>query len=116
VRRRRRWRDELSRPGGHPAHARGEFARAESHARPAAAPRRRAAGATEVEIAADIAVLAAALAGQHRHDQAPQRRHTEAADCYRRALAIAVRTHPPDHPTTLRIHHHLRQLTATTGP
>jgi tetratricopeptide (TPR) repeat protein len=52
------------------AYARQRYAQAESHARRAVALRRQAPGATKVDVAADIAVLAAAIAGQHRHDEA----------------------------------------------
>ncbi len=52
------------------AHAGERFADAETHARRAVELRRRVPGATPVDVAPDLAVLAAALAGQHRYQEA----------------------------------------------
>jgi tetratricopeptide (TPR) repeat protein len=52
------------------AHARRDYTRAEVHARRAVALRQKAPMSTAVDIAADTAVLAAALAGQRRYDEA----------------------------------------------
>lgn len=52
------------------AHARRQFAEAERHARNAVQLRRTARGATAVDVAQDVAVLAAAVAGAERYDEA----------------------------------------------
>jgi tetratricopeptide (TPR) repeat protein len=68
------------------AFARKEYSRAESHARRAVALRRRA-RAAPVELAADVAVLAATVAAQGRDDEA--RHHIG------RALAVSRAARPP---------------------
>ncbi len=70
------------------AYAREQYPRAESHARLAVMLRRQA-KAAEVDLAADLAVLAAAVAAQDRHD--------EARDHLRRALAACRAARPPRH-------------------
>jgi tetratricopeptide (TPR) repeat protein len=51
-------------------YARGRYPEAEAHIRRALALRRQAPRAAAVEVAADLAVLGSALAGQHRYDEA----------------------------------------------
>jgi len=52
------------------AYAQQMFRQAESHARDAVALRQRVPGRSKVALAEDVAVLAAAIAGQHRYDEA----------------------------------------------
>jgi len=68
------------------AHAQRQYPQAESHARRAVELRGRAAAA-QVEFAADLAVLGAAIAAQDRHD--------EAREQLRRALASCAAARPP---------------------
>ena len=69
------------------AYARERYAEAESHARRAVAVRRGQPRAAPVDLAQDLAVLAAALAGQHRTD--------EAVALFEEALTICRRARPP---------------------
>src|SRR5262245_16864759 len=68
-------------------YSRGDHAEAEAHARRAVALRRQDPGATQVELAADLAVLASALAAQQRYD--------EARTLLREALAVCRAARPP---------------------
>lgn len=68
------------------AYARQDYPRAETHARRAVLLRGRI-RAAEVELAADLGILGAAVAGQDRHD--------EAREHLRRALAICEAARPP---------------------
>jgi len=68
-------------------HARGRFARAEGPARRAVELRTRARGANHVEVAADVAALAAVVEGRGRVE--------EAARLYGRALAIFTKVLGP---------------------
>ena len=78
------------------AYAREEYSQAESHARRAVALRRRA-RAAPIELAADVAVLAATLAAQGRDDEA--RHHLE------RALAVSRAARPPRcHEVAVQLH------------
>lgn len=67
-------------------YAQGRYAQAESHARRALDLRRRGPG-SKVDVAADLAVLAAAIAAQHRPD--------EAREMFEQALSICRAAHPP---------------------
>jgi len=67
-------------------HARRRYPHAEAHARTAVALRRQDPGSTGVDIAAELAVLAAAIAGQHRYD--------EARDLFEQALDICRNARP----------------------
>jgi tetratricopeptide (TPR) repeat protein len=69
------------------AYAREQYVEAESHARRAVAVRRALPRTAPVDLAQDLAVLAAALAGQRRHD--------EAIALFDEALAICRRARPP---------------------
>jgi len=69
------------------AHARRRYRQAEVHARRAVALRGQVRPANAVTVAADVAVLAAALAGQHRYDEA---RHL-----FMEAMAVCERARPP---------------------
>jgi tetratricopeptide (TPR) repeat protein len=69
------------------AHARQRYAEAESHARRAVALRRTVPGMRETDLAEDLAVLAAALAGQDRH--------REACALFGEALTICRAARPP---------------------
>ena len=69
------------------AYARGRHEEAEVHARQAVELRRSAPGSTDVDVAADLAVLASALAAQDRHD--------EARALFEEALAACAAARPP---------------------
>ncbi|HKT00842.1 MAG TPA: tetratricopeptide repeat protein [Rugosimonospora sp.] len=69
------------------AHIQHQYQRAETHARQAVALRRRVPRVSDVDIALDLAVLAAALAGQQRHD--------EARDLFEQAMAACQQARPP---------------------
>jgi tetratricopeptide (TPR) repeat protein len=69
------------------AYARGDHIEAESHARRAVAVRRAQRRADPVDLAQDLAVLASALAGQDRHD--------EAIAQFEEARTICERARPP---------------------
>jgi tetratricopeptide (TPR) repeat protein len=68
-------------------YARGCYPVAELHARRAVDQRRRAAPDTSIEFAADLAVLAASVAAQHRHD--------EARTLFEQALVACRSARPP---------------------
>jgi tetratricopeptide (TPR) repeat protein len=68
-------------------YARGDCAQSEAHARRALALRRQQPRVTELDLAADLAVLASALAGQRCYD--------EARGLLRRALAAYQTARPP---------------------
>jgi tetratricopeptide (TPR) repeat protein len=79
------------------AYAQGRHEVAEQHARRAVALRRGLPGATEVDVALDLAVLASAVAGQQRHDEARALLEEAMAACQRarppRRYEIAVHLH-----------------------
>jgi len=79
------------------AYARGQHEVAEQHARRAVALRRGLPGATDVDVAIDLAVLASAVAGQQRHDEARALLEEAMAACERarppRRYEIAVHLH-----------------------
>jgi tetratricopeptide (TPR) repeat protein len=83
------------------AHARGRYVEAESHARRAVGLRRTQPRANPVDLAQDLAVLAAALAGQHRHD--------EALALLNEAMSICEKARPP---RSYEIAVHLHNLAA----
>ncbi|GIJ43821.1 hypothetical protein Val02_07070 [Virgisporangium aliadipatigenens] len=69
------------------AHARRSWVEAEGHARRAVALRRADRGSSTVDVAQDVAVLGAALAGQRRFD--------EARALFHEAMRACARAHPP---------------------
>lgn len=79
------------------AYAQGRHEVAEQHARQAVALRRGLPGATDVDVALDLAVLASAIAGQQRHDEARALLEEAMAACQRarppRRYEIAVHLH-----------------------
>jgi len=88
-------------------HIRGRYPQAESHARRAVQLRRQAPASTEVDIAMDLAVLAAALAGQHRHH--------EARELFEQAMAACQRARPPRR-YEIAVHlHNLATIDQATG-
>lgn len=89
------------------AYARQRFPEAEAHARRAVDLRRRAPGSTDVELAAERAVLGATLAAQHRYD--------EARELFVWALAACRRARPPRR-YEMAVHlHHLASIAHATG-
>lgn len=87
-------------------YARGHFLRAEVHARHAVALRQ-ASRATEVDLAADLAVLGSAVAGQHRYQ--------EARGLFGQALE-ACRTARPPRRYEIAVHlHNLAHLEQSDG-
>ncbi len=79
------------------AHARRRYAAAERHARQAVQLRRAARGATPVDIAQDVAVLAAAVAGAERNE--------EARGLFHEALAVCRGAHPArDYEIAVHLH------------
>jgi len=91
------------------AYARRRFPEAEAHARRAVALRGRAPGSTDVQLAAERAVLGATLAAQDRHD--------EARELFAWALAACRRARPPRR-YEMGVHlHHLASIAhATASP
>ncbi|MEU7141629.1 tetratricopeptide repeat protein [Nocardia sp. NPDC046473] len=79
------------------AHARGDYLDAETHARRAVDTRRSGSHTNPVDLAQDLAVLAAALAGQDRHEEARTLLHEALAICRAarppRQYEIAVQLH-----------------------
>jgi tetratricopeptide (TPR) repeat protein len=89
------------------AYAREHYVDAESHARRAVAVRRALRRTAPVDLAQDLAVLAAALAGQRRHD--------EAIALFDEALAICRRARPPRE-YEIAVHlHNLAAIQQTLG-
>jgi tetratricopeptide (TPR) repeat protein len=89
------------------AHARERYVEAEEHARRAVATRRALTRAAPVDLAQDLAVLAAALAGQHRHD--------EAIALFEEALVICWRARPPRRYEIAVQLHNLASIRQTLG-
>ncbi|MEV6558485.1 tetratricopeptide repeat protein [Nocardia sp. NPDC051756] len=89
------------------AHARGDYPDAETYARRAVDTRRSAPHTNPVDLAQDLAVLAAALAGQDRHEQA--------RTLLNEALAICRTAHPPRHYEIAVQLHNLAAIEQTLG-
>ena len=89
------------------AHACGQHADGEEHARHAIALREVTFGPDSPEVAADLAVLGALLAGQGRHE--------EAEAIFRATLATWTRHRGPDHYEVAVSLHHLGVLHAGRG-
>ncbi|MFI6996226.1 tetratricopeptide repeat protein [Nocardia sp. NPDC050175] len=89
------------------AHARGDYLAAETHARRAVDTRHSGPHTNPVDLAQDLAVLAAALAGQDRHG--------EARTLLREALAICRTARPPRHYEIAVQLHNLAAIEQTLG-
>ncbi|WP_433654975.1 tetratricopeptide repeat protein [Nocardia sp. CA-128927] len=89
------------------AHARGDYSDAETYARRAVDTRRGTPRTNPVDLAQDLAVLAAALAGQGRHEQA--------RTLLNEALAICRTARPPRHYEIAVQLHNLAAIEQTLG-
>jgi tetratricopeptide (TPR) repeat protein len=88
-------------------YSRGRYPQAEVHARHAVALRREASGPTSTEFAADLAVLASALAGQ--------RKYGPARALFEQALAINRAARPPRRYDIAVLIHNLADIEHATG-